>query len=627
MSKERRIFLNDQRSLAQIRRREMQQILEDDVSSDEEESKKRLASYPPISHDEATIIADELQTGDPNTCSLERLEYCVRHLRYWINMQDKYTLHLASNDNVVHAIIAYLELSYAHYKAALQSGGNTDLLLTVIYETSWLLSSLSYYSSTAERMLYQKYEVLLGILSDLKHTPASETLCIIILNITSSKQIRLTPLECATILRFFYKHLLTEYPDMFYQSQVVKQTQTPQDKLEISFISRYAMYIIGNLVYAMISYYETQFPLSYLQAGTDDDYHEFDFTDEGDVLSTCYFEGRLHHPYFCPTFIAELARVSGGDEVQIEEDFISQSFAQQTIFIFRAFSHIFELGVSIFMLIPPANGSFINRILYMLVALLEVHVTSCWSCNELAMAYNVAFVDKLFSLVTLRKKNLTSLTISTINKIIQSRSSYEELQLKERVVATCEDSFISTQVPSISSLLAGTSIYDIGGPLDAPSLPPLIEKIFMQLTPLSANFNIQISSHISSLLGYIVNHFLEAIYPNEHLFNQYIRITKGMPITKVSAALHSLIELLTFRDNTHLPDTWKNIYDMLIYFCRFGNAKKKTKDILIGFVTKLLETYPDTTEFFLAVGGEDFIVDNLDQPLFEKLAADLEILS
>lgn len=98
----------------------MQQILEDDISSDEEESKKRLASYPPVSHDEAALIAAELQTGDPSTYPLDRLEYCVRHLRYWINMQDKYTLHLASNEAVIRAIIAYLELEYSHYRAALK---------------------------------------------------------------------------------------------------------------------------------------------------------------------------------------------------------------------------------------------------------------------------------------------------------------------------------------------------------------------------------------------------------------------------------------------------------------------------------------------------------------------------
>lgn len=627
MSRERRIFLNDQRSLAQIRRREMQQILEDDISSDEEESKKRLASYPPVSHDEAALIAAELQTGDPSTYPLDRLEYCVRHLRYWINMQDKYTLHLASNEAVIHAIIAYLELEYSHYRAALQGNSSADPFLNAIYEITWLLSSLSYYSSTAERILYQKHETLLGILSDIKHTPASETLCIIILNITSSKQIRLTPLECTIILRFFYKHLLMEYPDLFCQAEALKQSQIPQERLNVSFISKYAMYIIGNLVYAMISYYETHFPLSYLQAGTDDDYHEFDFTDEGDIISTCYYEGRLHHPYLCPTFMAGVVRISREEEIQIEEDFVSQSFVQQVVFIFRAFSHIFELGVSIFMLVPPTNVSFMNRILYMLIALLEAHITSFWSCVELSVAYNVEFMNKLFSLMSFRKKNLTSLVVSAINKIVQSRSSYQELQLKERLTATCEDPFISAQVPGMPSLSAGASIYDVGGPPNSPSLVLLIEKIFTQMAPLSTSFTIQISSNMSSLLVYVVNNFLEAISPNEHLFNQYIRVLKSMPLNKISTALYSLTETLVSKEAIYLPDTWKHIYDMLIYFCRFGNTKKKFKDVLVGFVTKLLETYPDTTEFFLAVGGESFVTDNLDQPLFEKMAGELETLA
>lgn len=52
-----------------------------------------------------------------------------------------------------------------------------------------------------------------------------------------------------------------------------------------------------------------------------------------------------------------VVRISREEEIQIEEDFVSQSFVQQVVFIFRAFSHIFELGVSIFMLVPPTNVS------------------------------------------------------------------------------------------------------------------------------------------------------------------------------------------------------------------------------------------------------------------------------
>lgn len=626
MSRERRIFLNDQRSLAQIRRREMQQILEDDVSSDEEESKKRLASYPPVSHDEAALITNEILSADPNTYSLERLEYVARHLRYWINMQDQYTLRLASDERVIHTIIAYLELTYSHFKDKLQRGGNTDFLLTTIYEITWLLSSLSYYSEAAERIMYQKYEFLLTALFDLKHTPASETLCIIILNITSSKQIHLTPLECATILRFFYKHLLIEYPSMFVQAQAQTQaqTQTLQDRLNISFIAKYAMYIIGNLVYAMISYYESYFPVSYLQAGADDDYHEFDFIEERDIMSTCCYAEKQHHPYLCPSFIAELTHISSEEETQIGEEFMSTPFTQQTIFIFRAFSHVFELGISIFMLIPPSNGSFMNRILYMLAALLEPHIVSCWSCVELSVVYSVSFIDKLFFLISLRKKNLTTLIVSMMNKVIQSRSSYEELCLKTKIDATCMDSLIATQVPDVSSLLVGAPIYDIGGSLDSPSLALLIEKIFTHIAPLSTSLNVQISSHICSLLSYITNSFLEAVYPNENLFNRYMKIFKSMPVNKVSTALYSLIDLLVTKEITYLPDTWKTIYDLLIYFYRFGNTKKKFKNVLVGFVVKLLETYPDTAEFFLAVGGESFVIDNLDQPLFEKMAGELE---
>lgn len=620
MSRERRIFLNDQRSLAQIRRREMQQILEDDVSSDEEESKKRLASYPPVSHDEASLITTELLSANPDTYPLERLEYVVKHLRYWINMQDQYTLTLASNEKLIHAIVAYLESTYLHYISGSWKGEGGDSLLTVIYEITWLLSSLSYYSESAERILYQKYEFLLKILSDLKHTPASETLCIIILNITSSKQIHLTPLECAIILRFFYKHLLLEYPILFAQA-----SQKSQEKLEISFISKYAMYIIGNLVYAMISYYETYFPLSYLQAGTDDDYHEFDFIEERDIMSTCCYAGKQHHPYLCPSFVAELemAGVSSEERAKIEDDFLSISFTQQTIFIFRAFLHIFELGIFMFMLLPPANGSVMNRILYMLAALLETHVVSCWSCAELSIVYSVAFIDKLFLLLSLRKKNLTSLIVSMINKVIQSRSIYEELYLKDKVEATCTDPFIAAQVPSLSSLLIHAPIYDIGGSLHSPSLVVLVEKIFTHIVPFSTNINIKISSGISDLLLYLINNFLETVYPHEQLFDKYVKILKSMPVNKVSTTLYSLIDILITKEINH-TDVWKSIYDMLLYFYRFGNSKKKFKTVLVGFVIKLLEAYPSTIEFFLAVGGEGFVIENLDQPLFKKIAGELE---
>lgn len=45
-----------------------------------------------------------------------------------------------------------------------------------------------------------------------------------------------------------------------------------------------------------------------------------------------------------------------------------------------------------------------NRILYMLIALLEAHITSFWSCVELSVAYNVEFMNKLFSLMSFRKR-------------------------------------------------------------------------------------------------------------------------------------------------------------------------------------------------------------------------------